>query len=368
MEKEGTVHKEYRLLVINVGSTSTKVAWYRGNDCMDAETIRYSNEDLTRYASSVEEQLSLREKGILEFLKKNGIGLEDMDMIVSRGGLGRPAPAGAYEIDEPMCSDLLGGKFGKHPSALGPAIAFDFSKKYKMPAIVVDPPSTDEFQPLARFSGLPDIERKSAFHALNQKAAARRCAAELGKRYEEMNLVVAHLGGGITVGAHRKGMVIDCTHGLAEGPFTPERAGNLPTADLIDMAFSGKYDKRQILRRLVGEGGLFAYLGTSNVEKIQDMIRSGNEAAKLVYEAMVYQIAKAIGGMSVVLKGEMDGIILTGGLANSRMLTDLIEDWIKFIAPVFVYPGEDEISALAEGGLRVLREEEAALNYDSSQT
>jgi butyrate kinase len=363
VEKEGTVHKEYRLLVINVGSTSTKVAWYRGNDCMDAETIRYSNEDLTRYASSVEEQLSLREKGILEFLKKNGIGLDDMDMIVSRGGIGRPAPAGAYEIDETMCSDLLGGKFGKHPSALGPAIAFDFSKKYKMPAIVVDPPSTDEFQPLARFSGLPDIERKSAFHALNQKAAARRCAAELGKRYEEMNLVVAHLGGGITVGAHRKGMVVDCTHGLAEGPFTPERAGNLPTADLIDMTFSGKYDKRQILRRLVGEGGLFAYLGTNNVEKIQEMVRSGDEKAKLVYDAMVYQIAKAIGGMSVVLKGEIDGIILTGGLANSRMLTDLIKDWIKFIAPVFVYPGEDEISALGEGGLRVLRGEEELKKY-----
>jgi butyrate kinase len=360
--KEGTVAKEYRLLVINVGSTSTKVAWFRGNDCMDVETIRYSSKDLTRYAS-VEEQLSLRERGILEFLRKNGVGLEDMDMVVSRGGLGKPAPAGAYEIDETMCRDLLGGKYGKHPSALGPAIAFDFLKKYGMPAIVIDPPSTDEFQPLARFSGLPEIERKSALHALNQKAAARRLAGELGKRYEEMNLVVAHLGGGITVGAHQKGMVIDCTHGLAEGPFTPERAGSLPTADLIDMAFSGKYDKREIQRRLVGEGGLFAYLGTSNVEKIQEMIRSGDEKAKLVYDAMVYQIAKAVGSMSVVLKGEIDGVILTGGLANSRMLTDFMTDWIRFIAPVFVYPGEDEISALAEGGLRVLRGEEELKSY-----
>jgi butyrate kinase len=356
------VHKEYRLLVINVGSTSTKVAWFKGDYCMDIETIRYSSEDLIRYAS-VEEQLSLRERGILEFLKKNGIGLENMDMVVSRGGLGRPAPAGAYEIDETMCRDLIGGKFGKHPSALGPAIAFDFSNKYGMPAIVIDPPSTDEFHPLARFSGLPDIERKSALHALNQKAAARRLAGELGKRYEEINLVVAHLGGGITIGAHRKGMVIDCTHGLTEGPFTPERAGSLPTADLLEMAFSGNLDKREIQRRLVGEGGLFAYLGTSNVEKIQEMIRSGNEKAKLVYDAMVYQIAKAIGSMSVVLKGEIDGIILTGGLANSRMLTDLIMDWVKFIALVFVYPGEDEISALAEGGLRVLRQEEELKKY-----
>ncbi|HBL22798.1 MAG TPA: butyrate kinase [Deltaproteobacteria bacterium] len=358
------MHKEYRLLVINVGSTSTKVAWFRGNDCMDVETIRYSSEDLTRYAS-VEEQLSFRERGVLEFLKKNGIGLEDMDMIVSRGGLGRPAPAGAYEIDETMCRDLLGGKFGKHPSALGPAIALDFSKKHGLPAIVIDPPSTDEFQPLARFSGIPDIERKSALHALNQKAAARRCAKELGKQYEEMNLVVAHLGGGITVGAHQKGRVIDCTHGLAEGPFTPERAGSLPTADLLDMAFSGKFEKKQMMRRLVGEGGLFAYLGTNNVEKVQEMIRAGDETAKLVYEAMVYQIAKEIGSMSVVLKGDIDGIILTGGLANSRMLTDLIEDSTKFIAPVFVYPGEDEISALAEGGLRVLRGEEELKKYSS---
>lgn len=356
------MHKGHHLFVINVGSTSTKVAWFIGNDLMVLETIRYSSEDLTRY-SSVEEQLTLRERDLLEFLKKNGIGLEEVDMIVSRGGLGRPAEAGAYEIDEAMCRDLLGGKFGKHPSALGPAIALDFSRKYGMPAIVIDPPSTDEFQPLARFSGLPEIERKSAFHALNQKAAARRLAEELGKKYEGMNLVVAHLGGGITVGAHQKGRVIDCTHGLAEGPFTPERAGSLPTADLLDMAFSGKFDKRQILRRLVGQGGLFAYLGTNDDEKIQEMIRAGDEKAKRVYEAMAYQIAKEIGAMSVALKGEIDGIILTGGLANSEMMTGLIREWIKFIAPVFVYPGEDEIAALAEGGLRVLRKEEELKKY-----
>ena len=356
------MHNEPHLLVINVGSTSTKVAWFKGIVPVVLETIRYSSEDLAPYAS-LEEQLSLREKDILKFLKKNGIGLEEVDMIVSRGGLGRPAPAGAYEIDEAMCKDLLGGKFGKHPSALGPAMALNISRKYGIPAIVIDPPSTDEFQPLARFSGLPDIERKSALHALNQKAAARRLAGELGKKYEEMNLVVAHLGGGITVGAHQKGRVIDCTHGLAEGPFTPERAGSLPTADLLDMAFSGKFEKRQILRRLVGQGGLFAYLGTSDDKKVQEMIRAGDEEAKLVYEAMAYQVAKEIGAMCVVLKGEIDGIILTGGLANSEMMTDLIREWIQFIAPVFIYPGENEISALAEGGIRVLRKEEELKRY-----
>jgi butyrate kinase len=350
------------MLVINVGSTSTKVAWYRGNDPVVTETIRYPSEDLGRY-SSLPEQLPLRERDLLEFLKKNGIGIEDADMIVSRGGLGRPAPAGAYEIDETMCRDLLEGKFGKHPSALGPAMALNFSRKYGMPAVVVDSPSTDEFHPLARISGLPEIERKSALHALNQKAAARRLAGNLGKKYEEVNVIVAHLGGGITVGAHREGMVIDCTHGLGEGPFTPERAGSLPTTDLVEMIFSGRLDKKQILSRLVGQGGLFAYFGTSDVEKIQESIRAGDEKAKLVYEAMAYQVAKEIGAMSVVLKGKIDGIILTGALAKSVMMTNAISEWIRFIAPVFIYPGEDEISALAEGGLRVLRKEEELKRY-----
>jgi butyrate kinase len=356
------MHEEHRLLVINVGSTSTKVGWFKGNNLIVLDTIRYSSEELARY-SSIDEQLSLRAKDLLEFLKKNGIALEEVDMIVSRGGLGRPSPAGAYAIDEAMCKDLLEGKFGKHPSALGPAMALHFSRRYGMPAVVIDPPSTDEFQPLARFSGLPEIERKSALHALNQKAAARRLAVELGKKYEGMNLIVAHLGGGITVGAHQKGRVIDCTHGLAEGPFTPERAGSLPTIDLLDLAFSGKLDKTQILRRLVGQGGLFAYLGTNDVEKVEEMITAGDEKAELVYKAMAYQVAKEIGAMSVVLKGEIDGIILTGGLANSEMMTSLIKQWIRFVAPVFVYPGEDEITALAEGGLRVLQKEEALKKY-----
>src|SRR5512136_2796972 len=354
--------KEHRLLVINVGSTSTKVGWFSGKDNAVLETIRYSSEALASY-KSISEQLPRREEDILEFLGRNGISLTEIDMIISRGGLGKPAPAGAYIIDDDMCRDLLEGKYGMHPSALGPAMALGIAKRYGMPAIVIDPPSTDEFHPLARFSGLPEIERKSVLHALNQKAAARRLAGELGKKYEEMNLIVAHLGGGITVGAHNKGRIIDCTHGLAEGPFTPERAGSLPTADLLDMAFSGKFDKRQILRRLVGQGGLFAYLGTNDVEKVQEMIRAGDEKAKLVYEAMAYQIAKEIGAMSAVLKGEIDGIILTGGLANSEMMTGLIRQRVRFIAPVFVYPGEDEIAALAEGGLRVLRGEEELQGY-----
>jgi butyrate kinase len=359
---EAAMDKTCHLLVINVGSTSTKVACVRGKKPVVLETLRYKSEDLAPY-SSLQAQLLLREDDLLNWLKKKEIDLKRIDMIVSRGGLGNPAPAGAYRIDDAMCRDLLEGKYGRHPSALGPAMALDLSRKYGMPAVVIDPPSTDEFHPLARVSGLPEIERKSAFHALNQKAAARRLAREQGEKYEDMNLVVAHLGGGITIGAHLKGRVIDCTHGLGEGPFTPERAGALPTADLLDLVFSETMDRKQIQNRLVGQGGLLAYLGTTDAGKIEERIGGGDKKAKLLYEAMAYQAAKDIGAMAVVLKGQVDGIILTGGLAHSGMLTGWISEWVKFLAPVFVYPGEDEMSALAEGGLRVLMQEEELKPY-----
>ena len=354
--------KKHRLLVINVGSTSTKVACFRDMEPETLENIRYRSEDLADYPS-LSDQLPLREMDVMKFLKDNMISLAEIDMVVSRGGLGKPAAAGAYRIDEIMCADLLAGKYGKHPSALGPAMALSFSKQFGMPAIVIDPPSTDEFEPLARISGLPEVERKSAFHALNQKIAARRFALAKGKKYEEINVVVAHLGGGITIGAHRQGWVIDCTHGLAEGPFTPERAGALPTMDLLDFAFSGKLDKKQIQGRLVGQGGLAAYLGTTDAVQVQERIKGGDEKARLVFEAMAYQIAKDIGAMAVVLNGEIDGIVLTGGIAHSEMLTGLIEARVRFLAPVSVYPGEDEMAALAAGGLRVLEKEEGIMKY-----
>jgi butyrate kinase len=354
--------KERRLLVINVGSTSTKVAWFKEKDLLVLETIRYSSADLAPY-TSLSAQLPRREEDLLDFLKRNRINQEEIDMIVSRGGLGNPAPAGAYKISDKMCEDLLEGKHGKHPSALGSAMALDIAKRYNVPAIVIDPPSTDEFEPLARISGIPEIERKSAFHALNQKMAARRLATELKKNYEGINAVVAHLGGGITVGAHQKGRVIDCTHGLSEGPLTPERAGSLPTMDLVELALSGKLDKKQLQSRLVGQGGLAAYLGTTDAQKVEEMVKAGDKKATLIYEAVAYQTAKDIGAMAAVLMGEIDGIILTGGLAHSRMLTDWIEARVRFIGPVFVYPGEDEMAALAEGGLRVLTGEEDVKKY-----
>ncbi len=350
-----------QLIIINTGSTSTKIARFIGGNLLEMETIQYSNAELAA-CSTINDQIPLRRAGFLKFLADKKIYWEKVSLLVSRGGIGRPTPAGAYLIDEAMCRELLSGKFGTHPSALGPAIALDLAREYGIKSIVIDPPSTDELQELARISGLPEITRKSAFHALNQKTAARRLARELGKKYEDINCIVAHLGGGITVGAHQKGLVIDCTNGLSEGPLTPERAGTLPTTDLLNLAFSGE-QKNPLMLKIVGRGGMAAYLGTKDARMVETMITGGNEKAKLVYEAMAYQIAKEIGSMSAVLEGNLSGIILTGGLAKSDMLTAWIKKRTQFIAPVFVYPGEDEMLALAEGGLRILNGEEELKKY-----
>ncbi len=336
---------------------------FRNGTAQAQETISYTQEELSSY-QSIAEQLPHREKDLLDFLERNSVGINQIDMIVSRGGLGCPSPAGAYTIDEKMCEDLLMGRFGKHPSALGPAIALKLAKRSVKPAIVIDPPSTDEFEAIARISGIPEIERKSAFHALNQKAAARKAAAKLGQKYENVNFVVAHLGGGITVGAHKKGRVIDCNHGLGEGPFTPERAGSLPMIDFLEWS-SFVSDNKKIHSRLIGQGGLAAYLDTNDARKVEQMVLSGDRKAELIYKAMAYQASKEIGAMVTVLKGNIDAIVLTGGLASSEMLTGWISESVKFIAPIFIFPGEDEMAALAEGALRVLRGEEETKKYSS---
>jgi butyrate kinase len=354
------MEKTRHILAINVGSTSTKVAFYRDSERLVQETLTYSAADLAA-CKDLRDQLPLRETGLRAFIEKNQIDMGQVDLVISRGGLGRPAPAGAYAIDPVMCEDLMEGRYGKHPSALGPSMAIGLARLYGMPAVVIDPPSTDEFQPLARVSGLPEIERKSAFHALNQKAAARRAALQMKKRYEEVNLVVAHLGGGITIGAHNRGQVVDCTHGLTEGPFSPERAGALPTQDLLDLA--GRVSPKDLSRRLVGQGGLAAYLGTTNAVDVEAAVKKGDAKAEVIYRAMAYQIAKDIGAMAAVLAGDVDGVVLTGGLAHSEMLTGWVRQRVKFIAPVFVFPGEDEMEAMAEGALRILRGEETPREY-----
>ncbi|HET6489581.1 MAG TPA: butyrate kinase [Syntrophales bacterium] len=352
----------HHILAINVGSTSTKVAFYRGSERLVQETITYNSADLARYAD-LKDQLPLREGDLGKFIEKNAIDMSKVALVISRGGLGKPAPAGAYAIDERMCDDLMQGRYGKHPSALGPSMALGLARQYRMPAVVIDPPSTDEFQPLARVSGLSEIERKSAFHALNQKAAARKAAGQMNRRYEDVNLIVAHLGGGITIGAHEKGRVIDCTHGLSEGPFTPERAGALPTQDLLDLAQSGRVSPKDLSKKLVGQGGLAAYLGTTNAVEVEKAVGKGDAKSELIYRAMAYQIAKDIGAMAAVLGGKVDGIVLTGGIAHSEMLTGWVKQRTEFIAPVFIFPGEDEMEAMAEGSLRILRGEETPREY-----
>jgi len=347
------MEKTHRIFAINVGSTSTKVALFEEAKAVVQKTIAYSSQELAGYAE-LRDQLPRRRQDVTDFMEKNGIALDQLDIIISRGGLGKPGPAGAYLIDEALCEDLLAGRYGKHPSALGPAIALDMAKLSGIRAIVVDPPSTDEFEPVARMSGLPDIERKSGFHALNQKAAARKAAEKMGKSYETVNLVVAHLGGGITIGAHCQGRVIDCTHGLSEGPFTPERAGSLPTLELVGFAHAAKLAPKDLQRKLVGQGGLAAYLGATDAIAIESAIDKGDEKSTFIYQAMAYQIAKDIGAMATVLNGQVDGIVLTGGLAHSKRLVGWITERTQFIANIFLYPGEDEMAALAEGALRVL--------------
>lgn len=354
------MEKARHILAVNVGSTSTKVAFFRDAERLVQETLTYSAADLAGF-KDLREQLPLREAGLRAFIEKNAIDMGKVDLVVSRGGLGRPAPAGAYAVDAAMCEDLMEGRYGKHPSALGPSMAMGLARQYGMPAVVIDPPSTDEFAPLARVSGLPEIERKSAFHALNQKAAARKAAAKLKKPYEEVNLVVAHLGGGITVGAHSRGRVIDCTHGLTEGPFSPERAGALPTQDLLDL--SGRVSPKDLSKKLVGQGGLAAYLGTTNAVEVEAAVKKGDAKAEVIYRAMAYQVAKDIGAMAAVLAGEVDGVVLTGGLAHSEMLTGWVGQRVKYVAPVFIFPGEDEMEAMAEGALRILRGEETPRGY-----
>lgn len=297
-------------------------------------------------------------------LRKTIFPLESLDAIIGRGGLLKPIEGGTYEINEAMLEDLKSGFRGEHASNLGGILAYDIAKDLNIRSFIVDPVVVDELQDVARISGLKGIERVSIFHALNQKAVARKHAKSLGKKYEELNLIVAHLGGGVSVGAHEKGKVIDVPNALnGEGPFSPERAGGLPVGQLIELCFSGKYTKEEIKKMIVGNGGIVSYLGTNDAREVSKRIKEGDKEAELIYYAMAYQVSKEIGACAAVLKGNVDGILITGGIAYDEEFTSWIEERVKFIAPVTIYPGEDELAALAQGGLRVLKGEEEAKIY-----
>lgn len=353
----------FRVLAINPGSTSTKVTVYDNEQLLFEKVVRYSNEELAPFEGIIE-QYEFRKNGILKMLADNSIDIHTLDAVVGRGGLLKPIEGGTYAVNEAMIEDLHLSERGEHASNLGGIIAKEIADKLGISSFIVDPVVVDELADIARISGLPDCDRISIFHALNQKAVARKIANELGKSYDEANLIVAHMGGGITVGVHQGGRVLDVNDGLSgEGPFTPERTGTIPAAHLIKLCFSGKYSINEVKKLVAGKGGLVAYLGTNDGREVGRMIEAGNEKAKLVYEAMAYQIAKEIAACSAVLSGKVDSIILTGGLAYDKVLVKLIADRVSFIADVKIVPGENEMTALTEGAMRVLRGEEKAKEY-----
>jgi len=350
------------ILVINPGSTSTKLAIYQGEEIAYEENIRHNIEELSSF-KTIYEQFPFRKLVALQFLEKIGFTLHNLDCVVGRGGFLKPISGGAYLVDNNMCQDLV--TFSKeHASNLGALLAKFIADGAGIPAFIVDPIVVDEMEPLARFSGLAGIERKSVLHALNQKACARKAATHLNKRYEECSLIVVHLGGGISVGAHKNGRVIDTNNGLdGDGPFSTDRAGGVPVGGLLRFCLESQLSEKEVYKRIVGKGGLIGYLGTNDARKVEEMISGGNEKARLVYEAMAYQVAKEIGSCAAVLKGEIDAIVLTGGLVYSKMFKQLIQERVEFLAPILSFPGEDEMAALALAGLRVLSGEEEAKKY-----
>ncbi|MGL4796761.1 MAG: butyrate kinase [Paraclostridium sp.] len=353
----------FKILTINPGSTSTKIAVFNNEELVFEKTLRHSSEEIGQY-EKISDQFEFRKKVIEDAVIEAGVKIADLDAVVGRGGLLKPITGGTYSVDEEMVEDLKVGVLGEHASNLGGLIAKEIGDSVNIPSYIVDPVVVDELNDVARISGIPDIARKSIFHALNQKATARRASKDLNKKYEECNFIVAHMGGGISVGAHLKGNVVDVANALdGEGPFSPERSGGLPVGDLVKMCFSGNYTIDDIKKRIKGNGGLVAYLNTNDGREVESMIEDGNEKAKLVYEAMAYQVAKEIGSCAAVLKGDIDAILLTGGIAYSKLFTNMIIDRVNFLGEVKVYPGEDEMIALAQGGLRVLNKDEEAKVY-----
>ena len=353
----------HKILSINPGATSTRVALYQDAKPIKVELIRHSPDDLSAFKHTLD-QLEYRLGLILEFLQQNGVKVTDLSAVVGRGGPFKPLESGTYTVSEKMLSDIRAGNVqADHPSNLGALIAHEITKDTKVPAFIVDPVSVDEFPPVARISGLPQVERRSLSHALNIKMVARKAASQLEKKYEELNLIIVHLGSGISVSSHLKGRMIDVNNANDMGPFSPQRAGALPATGLAKLCFSGKHTQQEMYTLLTKKGGLLAYLGTDNVEEVEKRIDQGDQKAKLIYEAMVYQIAKEIGAMATTLDGQVDAVVLTGGIANSKRLVDLITNKVKFIANVLTFPGEDEMEALTLGVLRVLSGEEDPKEY-----
>lgn len=355
--------KKYKILVINPGSTSTKISIYENETSLVDETIRHDHNEIDRY-DTIYDQFEYRLNTLNDFIQNNNIDLSTLDAVVGRGGNMKPVEGGTYEVNKAMLEDLKIGVMGQHASNLGGILADKIAQSLNIPSYVVDPVIVDEFEEYARISGIPEIKRKSKDHPLSQKAAARKAAAEIGGKYEDFNFITVHLGGGISVGMHKKGRIIDVNNCLdGDGPFSPERSGGLPIGDLIELCFSGKYTKKEIRKKIVGGGGLVAYLGTKDGLEINKRIENGDKYAELIYKSMAYQVSKEIGAAATVLCGQVDKIILTGGLAYDNLFINWIKERVGFICDIIVYPGGFEMSALAQGTLRVLKKDEKVKKY-----
>lgn len=354
---------DFRVLVVNPGSTSTKIAVYDDQEELFSINLKHPAEEIAKYVK-IMDQYEFRRDVILETLAEKGIDTSTLSAVVGRGGLLRPIPGGTYQVNEAMLADLRRGLQGEHASNLGGMIAHAIAEPLGIPAFIVDPVVVDEMETFARYTGRPEIKRRSIFHALNQRAAARRTAKELGKKYEQVNLIVVHLGGGISIGAHKKGKVVDVNNALnGDGPIAPERAGSLPAWDLVSFVLDNGYSKQEMKKLLAGKGGVVAYLGTNDMRDVEERIKAGDKEAAEVLGAAAYTVAKEIGSLAAALEGKVDAIVLTGGLAHDKTFTEWVKNRVEFIAPVKVYAGENEMESLAEGALRVLSGEEVAQEY-----
>lgn len=350
-------------LIINPGSTSTKIGVFEDETLLFEETLRHSTEEIGQYDSIVA-QKDFRKKIITDLLAEKEFDIHQLNVIVGRGGMLKPIPGGTYAVTDDLLEDLKIGKQGQHASNLGGILAREIGDEIGVPSYIVDPVVVDELCDVARYSGVPELPRTSVFHALNQKAVAKRYAKEIGKDYNTLRLIVVHMGGGVSVGAHENGRIIDVFNALdGDGAFSPERAGAVPSGALIKMCFSGKYTEKEVYSKIVGKGGFNAYLGTNDMREVNKMAASGDEKAIMAKEAFMFQVSKDIGSMACVLKGKVDQIIVTGGIAYNADVIDYFKESAGFIAPITVYPGEDELLALTQGALRVMNGEEEAMKY-----
>ncbi|OWZ84934.1 butyrate kinase [Natranaerobius trueperi] len=351
-----------KILVINPGSTSTKIALYDGKDSQLEKTVRHNSEELSKY-DKLADQFEYRLGHVRDAVTEGGWNLHDLDAVVARGGLLKPIPGGTFEVNEKMVEDLKNARFGEHASNLGAIMADSLRSELNIPAYIVDPVAVDEFDEVARLSGMKELERISQSHTLNMKSVAREVAEEMSKSYFDANLIVCHLGSGISVAPHKKGQMVDVNNANNEGPFATERTGTLPAYQLVRLCYSGKYSEEEMVKKVVKEGGIYSYMGTKDVVLVEEKAKKGEERAKLVLDAMSYQVAKEVGAMATVLEGEVDAIVITGGMANSSYISGKIKRRVEFLAPVKVVPGERELEALALGALRVLTRKEEAQVY-----